>query len=525
MSDFLVTLRIDKVGDKEAMAALETLAAKGRTVSTTTTEMGSATKAATHAFGEHTKAVNKIGRAMESLAVESLGAKAQLGLVAGELGKMAFGGVAMLAVTAGIFAITKAWEVFTEKAKEAKQAQEALNQKIAEAANAGNSDVIAAEGRKIQFGQPFGKDGKLVANSRFVQGAFAGSLLDLQAQLKDAQDRFYSESNGFAQIAIQKEIVRIKAEMAPLQAMMTSLRSAASNVASQPADNAGRLGTITTTATGPGATIGAGLGKSVADAYQKELASDLKLATALAVQQGVENAEIAFTAQHSVLAELLPTKEQIADGIKDVSAYIMDAIANDPILARGKMAAEMGAQMGRMISDGLAQTLVSALDAGFEKAFSGAGAVGFIEGFGQAVLGALGSVMEQMGAALVSYGIAMTLFADGMTNPFTSGPAAIAAGAALVALGAALSAAVHGHGGGGHVSAGGFSGGSGGLAGIIDRGVINPDTYSSRGMAGVSPRGGDTFVFYGANDPQAVRWLDEMDRKRQQRGSLVPRAA
>ena len=82
--------------------------------------------------------------------------------------------------------------------------------------------------------------------------------------------------------------------------------------------------------------------------------------------------------------------------------------------------------------------------------------------WGHSMLGALGSLMQQMGALFIAWGVNFALFKDSITsmNPYL----AIAAGVALVGIGAAISASskkgLDGASSGG--SSGGYGGGSGG---------------------------------------------------------------
>lgn len=562
MSTFKVTLEIDRVGDKEALAALDVLAAKAKVASGATDGVGTAAKNATREFGEHGKAVNKISRAMESLAVETLGAKAQVGLIGAELGKMALGTGAMIGILAGLAAVSAAYELITRDARAAEAAQKAalaalLDWNKAQHLGPGGtfgdqvSGAAAATARDSSQRSFLARAGSAVFGAGTL-GVATGGLIG--AYLRNTSKGFEEAKIAVreGQKALDEEVTKAFLERRGKETQILAQNIAANNAthaerrralqmlkedtalmqqyigagvsgelrASLGSQISGLQGALFPAATGGGTkAAGAAVAKSMADAYQRELARDLAAATKLAVQQGVEDAEVTYQAQHAILDGLLPTREQIAEGIRQVAEQIKEAIANDPVLRAADAAKQMGAQMGHMIADGIAGSLVSALDAGFEKAFSGSGAVGFIEGFGQAILGALGSLMEQMGGALISYGVAMAIFADGMTNPFTSAPAAIAAGAALVTLGAALNAAVRGHGGGGGNYSGGYSS-STGLASIIDRGIINPDTYSSRSAKDITPRQPVTVnaTIIGKDDPNAQRQIAEIVTKAAQRG-------
>ncbi len=177
--------------------------------------------------------------------------------------------------------------------------------------------------------------------------------------------------------------------------------------------------------------------------------------------------------------------------------------------------------LARHMEEALGSALSQGIAAGFESAFSGKGIGEAFKSLISATLSGLGNFLEQLGGAAIITGTWLEAFATSVKK--LDGGAAIAAGIGLVAAGAAMKAVAGSFGGGSSGSGygGGGSFGSTGLASIIDRGVINPSSYSNTDARTIKPRSADTFVFFGVNDPQAVRWFDEMDRKRNQRGSLA----
>jgi len=144
---------------------------------------------------------------------------------------------------------------------------------------------------------------------------------------------------------------------------------------------------------------------------------------------------------------------------------------------------------------------------------------GLIEGsyrnigeFGQALAGAAGQVLKNLGRTLIGIGIAKSVLEKFAVLP---GPAMIAAGAAIMALGAVLSRAtaqavsdVTGFQGGG-------GGGRGGGAGYTFQSLYTPSQpqrVDTRGQLIFAP------TIIGPNDPAAQRAIADMVRKAWNRG-------
>jgi hypothetical protein len=181
-------------------------------------------------------------------------------------------------------------------------------------------------------------------------------------------------------------------------------------------------------------------------------------------------------------------------------------------------------RLAKTIQTQLGDTLGKAIADGLEAGFSGKGIGGAFEALTATVLGGLGSFMIQLGSQMIVVGITLDALAESLLS--LNGPGAIAAGVALVAAGAGLKAIAGSFGGGASRGGGGsYSGASagGGVASIIDRGVINPDAYSTRqgSMIPARPSVTNNVTIIGTNDPQAQRAWDELQRKSQQRGSLA----
>lgn len=263
---------------------------------------------------------------------------------------------------------------------------------------------------------------------------------------------------------------------------------------------------------------GDALAKKLADAYQRELAADMKSATKLAVAQMLADAETTYAAQNSIIAELVPTKKQIDASIKDVSEQISDAIKNDPFLAAQKAIHELADRVQREFGAVMGDAMASA----FETAFSGRGLKAAFGNLISAALSGLGGLMEAVGAQMIIYG---TWVAKFIAHVATFDPIGqIEAGIGMIAAGALLKSIAgsfgHSNGGSGGGGGGGGYSGSAGLGSIIDRGVIDPTSYSQRTASSIQQRPGVTVnaTIIGKDDPNAQRQIAEIVTKAVQRG-------
>lgn len=130
----------------------------------------------------------------------------------------------------------------------------------------------------------------------------------------------------------------------------------------------------------------------------------------------------------------IPTKEQIKAAVHEAAQNVIEAIANDPFLKMAKAVKDLAKRMKEEIS----QTLGDAIGAGFEEAFNASGFQNPFAAFAAVVLSGLGSFMIQLGSQMILIGVAL----DGLASALLSlnGPGAIAAGVLLVAAGAGLKA-------------------------------------------------------------------------------------
>ena len=169
-----------------------------------------------------------------------------------------------------------------------------------------------------------------------------------------------------------------------------------------------------------------------------------------------------------------PAELDVADQAIVASAEKVAAAFNES-KNKFKNAAESWKQEANAAIQGMAVDSI----AGFAGAIgeSLAGGEGAFANFGTALLGNLGSIMQQLGKAAISIGFTMEAIKKAFTNPFT----AIAAGIALIAVGKFISTKVSGmtSGGGGGGGKGGtkIAGGQGGgLTAFAAGGIVSGPT-------------------------------------------------
>jgi hypothetical protein len=256
----------------------------------------------------------------------------------------------------------------------------------------------------------------------------------------------------------------------------------------------------------------------ITDANDPNVSLNENLARALNRKIGTASG----SAQKGLLDGLIPSKEDSKEFMLGLERSISDAIKNDPFIAFQKAIKDLAKRM----QDELQRTLGDGLAAGFEAAFSGKGIGNAFKSLAATVLSGLGGFLEQLGAGMLLTGVWMTAFATAIKS--LNGPAAIAAGVGLIAAGAALKALAGSFGGGqsaGSGGGGGYSGSGAGLSQIIDRGTINPNSYTQTDARTIpnKPTIHASFNVIGPDDPNAVRSIDEILRRIDQRGSLAGR--
>jgi hypothetical protein len=268
------------------------------------------------------------------------------------------------------------------------------------------------------------------------------------------------------------------------------------------------------------------------DAKEAERAAKKAAAAAEAAEKAMHRLNIANTKVDAELA-VIHTKAKQAGEAANAAAIeqglvgfqsnlkLKFEIFNAPFEAAAKEFDKAVDALAKHMHDVLGQVLGDGLAKGFEAAFSGKGIAGAFSTLTATVLSGLGDFLEKLGAGMVITGTWLTAFANAMKS--LQGPAAIAAGVGLIAAGAAMKAIAGSFGGASGGSGGRGYGSSSSLATVIDRGVINPSNYSSVRGADVQqrPQINNYNTILGVNDPQLPRFFDEVNRKSMQRGSLA----
>lgn len=529
------------LGDKAAMemlriaTAAEAAAAKqtavlsnGAQQSTAAVErVTAAVEHGTRTHEPHIQGLSRIGNALASMVGHATGVPPVIERIGDALGVMAFGHLATVGVLAGFAAIAFAYEKITEKAREAAEEADRARAKIAEAANAGQTDPIREAARKLQFGQPFDKEGKLVPVSEFAPGAFEGSLADLQGKLRSLQEQFYATTNGFTQRQIAQQIAGVKASLAPMERLRDDMRAAAANVASQPADAAGTL---------PGMTISAPSAEAIRKAAEKaarEAARIAKEAWDKAVKEFakgvVERGNALQTRAQGMAAAMIeradileagfgfPTKEQIRDGIREIGLEVEAAIRNDPFLAAKRAFEQRAKELARHIQESFTRNVGDAIANSITAAFSGKGVINAIKSFGAGILSAIGDFAIQLGTSMIVFGTLLAAFVKHVQG--FDGFGAVAAGVGLIAAGAAIKALAASFGGGASSAGGGGGGGVSTSPSFLSFGV-QASTPPTTSLAAPTAKPNYSFTIIGPADPVAQRAIGDIVSRADRRGLI-----
>lgn len=255
------------------------------------------------------KGFGRVNQGMISLVAQATSTIPVLDRVGFALLQMSGGSVVALGVIAGIAAIAYGYQALTANTREATQALEDYQAKARQSANAGQADQLTTQARQLYYGSPFSDDGKTAAKvSQRVKGAFEGSFADLQAKRESLQQQLLDAPDRLMALATQRDINRLDSVLKPLSDKLKALHDAATNVASQPADNAGHLLGVTVDAKSD-ATI------------QKEYLANLKL-----MQQGLSDFIDTQDKQvRSANASIFATRQQADD-----MQRMVDATAQGP---------------------------------------------------------------------------------------------------------------------------------------------------------------------------------------------------
>lgn len=565
MTDFRLTLRIDKIGDLEALNALNALDAKGRRI------VEGVSGATGRAMGEvalaYERGTKSMRLSLESVAKEhekNIAAMVREERAADALGRRQ--GLASLSATRGIEQIVRSGTLLSSSLdqtlsqvsqlafgfgvtgpivgaigvatvamvgffRKAHEETVKLAREMAEEINRISHQDLASQALTAQ--RLYSGDESATDITRFGISQLRDQQAALRRRITGGTSTFRDMTSGQQRTVLSEDAASAAEQLKVVEDRLNKIvplynsivgvggRGGTLEAASRRAAAMDLPGFITDEIHKDAKLDRAGekAAKKLADAYEKSLAADMKSATKVAVQQMVADAETTFAAQHSIIAELVPDKKKLADSIKDVIDDALEMVKNDPLIAKNNAIDELAERL----SDQLKASLREGLAGAFEAAFSGGGIEGGIKALAASVLGSFGNFLEQLGESMLITGTIMTAFVHAMHS--LNGPAMVAAGIGLIAAGAAMKALAGSFGGGsrgGDSYGGGYSGGSG-LASIVDRGVINPDTYSQRTGASITPRPAVTnnVTIIGPNDPSAQRAWDELQRKSQQRGSLA----
>jgi hypothetical protein len=458
-------------------------------------------------FGELSRGLGRIaetGQASAFAMRELSGGIMRLGSALGPVGGL----IGIFAILGGVIV-----ETFMKARKEIEDTRKKYEEEIAKMANSGKSSELQQQLRNLESGQPYDDKNKLTPISRFASGAFTGSIRDLQGQRAMLESELQN-SNKFQTDMVKRQLDDLDARLKPLLAKRDELTAAIMNVASQPATMNGLLPTRITANSDkrdakdgqkaidflmesimkqrPGVGIGVS-GNALDDAVdeQKKLFELLKKYNPAVDQSAVRKALEQSTAQ-------LGSVRVKAAGLPNPSATVQQI---NGFMEQVQQPTE------RIIRDGFATTIGSAISDGVTQGFESHSIGGAFKAAGKAILAGLGGILEQMGQVWVSYGIAMTSLGQALWNPLTSGPAAIAIGALLIGLGATLGAVAHGGTGSGP------GGGTTALPAIVNTAFLDPGNQSAatRGSA-VTPQKSQTNQFFiiGPNDPQAGRQIQKL---------------
>jgi hypothetical protein len=254
----------------------------------------------------------------------------------------------------------------------------------------------------------------------------------------------------------------------------------------------------------------------ITDANDPNVSLNENLARALNRKIGSASGSV----QGGILAGMVPTKEQEKEFALALERSITDTIKDDPFLQFNKKIEALAIEMERGVSKALADGIANGIEAAISSHNIGDG----FKALTASILSGIGGMMIAAGSAMIGFGALIVRFKAWLTafnggNIILTGIEMIAAGAILKGIGGSFS------GGGASGGGGGGYSGSTGLASIIDRGTINPNSYSQTDARTIpnKPTIHASFNVIGPDDPNAVRSIDEILRRIDQRGSLAGR--
>src|SRR5262245_673438 len=283
------------------------------------------------------------------------------------------------------------------------------------------------------------------AGIRTQQRLYAGDIEELNAKLAeqktalatakaayDALAETHSKRSPVVRharddyLALKDAVNQTTAEIATAQKNLDTFGKAAINIREQPADKSQLP--VVTTAAAPKAPE-----KVTYDDFIKANADKLNQLDAMEKAFIKKNT----TDQDKANKERIDRANAVMDETNAVMIRGMEQAAQNAEKFRKDEAAKADAFVAQfsITVQEQASLLGDAITEGFKSAFSGGGISGFLQGFGDVILGGLGAILKRMGEAMIAQGLVMIKLLPFLMNIFTSGPALVAAGAALIPLG------------------------------------------------------------------------------------------
>ena len=469
------------------------------------------------AAGMHGLQLGRLRMELGTLLGRLSGTNTALDRMGGAIASMAVGDPMIIGVLAGLAALAAGYKFLTKDAHDAAKALDDVREAAAKAANAGKADDLQEMARQLTFGSPFSADGKkLMANSDRVKGAFSGSIADLQAQRRELDQLIANAPNALVASHFANQEKKLDKMLNPMLERLAAVKRASENLASQPSDGAGHLQGVNVSAMSDDA-----IAKQAA-AARKKMAHEAILAAKQLHKLNIENVKAEMELEVVASAKKIKLKADQAAGIQKSIISMQGSLKATFDAAHIDVNADITA-LAQQLERDVAKTLGDALAKGIETAFSNRSLGDGFKALTATLLSGLGDMMIAMGTSMIGFGALVEWFSKALIalnggNMVAAGLEMVAAGAILKAGSGAVSGSI------GRSGGGSYSGGSsGGMAQIIDRGVINPGSYSSGSAAGIQSKQPITFAptIIGPNDPNAIRGIDEILRRLNQRGSLA----
>jgi hypothetical protein len=233
--------------------------------SVATAEHDAISHSAVIGIGELTRGLGRIAATGDASAFairELSGGTMRLGAALGSMG--AFAGI-------GVLALGALYEMWAKGRHEIEETRKKFEEELAKMANAGETTKLQEQMQRVMYGNPFDDKNKLVAASKYITGAFEGSLADLEAHF-DALNAKLPRGATMASGQIVEEYNKVVKQLDVMRERAAETRSAILNVAERPANSAGLLPPSVTTGMSDAARAAHALADAIAEvaARQKE---------------------------------------------------------------------------------------------------------------------------------------------------------------------------------------------------------------------------------------------------------------